>query len=94
MDRAGQQGRKLELLRSRLSRLYPHPPVLIRRALVDDVLPTSNGQKCSVPAGQDILISVYNIHHSEAVWDDPDEFKPERFDMHEALPNESNTSFR
>nr|KJB46497.1 hypothetical protein B456_007G372200 [Gossypium raimondii] len=41
-------------------RLYPHPPVLIRRAQVDDVLPGDY----KVKAGQDIMISVYNIHHS------------------------------
>lgn len=56
-------------------RLYPHPPVLIRRAMVADTLP--GGFK--VPVGQDIIISVYNIHRSPAVWDRPDEFIPERF---------------
>ncbi|KHN48226.1 Carotene epsilon-monooxygenase, chloroplastic, partial [Glycine soja] len=41
-------------------RLYPHPPVLIRRAQVPDELP--GGYK--LDAGQDIMISVYNIHRS------------------------------
>ncbi|KAM3268041.1 carotene epsilon-monooxygenase, chloroplastic-like [Capsicum chacoense] len=41
-------------------RLYPHPPVLIRRAQVADVLPGNY----KVNAGRDITISVYNIHHS------------------------------
>ncbi|KAM3236111.1 carotene epsilon-monooxygenase, chloroplastic-like [Capsicum annuum] len=41
-------------------RLYPHPPVLIRRAQVADVLPGNY----KVNAGRDIMISVYNIHHS------------------------------
>uniref|UniRef100_A0A0A7ACG9 Uncharacterized protein n=1 Tax=Gentiana crassa subsp. rigescens TaxID=3097545 RepID=A0A0A7ACG9_9GENT len=44
-------------------RLYPHPPVLLRRALVDDVLPGNY----KVNPGQDIMISVYNIHHSPQV---------------------------
>ncbi|XWS59588.1 hypothetical protein CRYUN_Cryun08bG0135000 [Craigia yunnanensis] len=44
-------------------RLYPHPPVLIRRAQVDDVLPGNY----KVRAGQDIMISVYNIHRSSQV---------------------------
>ncbi|XP_038982736.1 carotene epsilon-monooxygenase, chloroplastic isoform X2 [Phoenix dactylifera] len=41
-------------------RLYPHPPVLIRRAQVADILPGDY----KVNAGQDIMISVYNIHRS------------------------------
>ncbi|PHT82138.1 hypothetical protein T459_15153 [Capsicum annuum] len=44
-------------------RLYPHPPVLIRRAQVADVLPGNY----KVNAGRDIMISVYNIHHSSEV---------------------------
>ena len=38
-------------------RLYPQPPVLIRRALSDDTL-----GGFSVAAGSDIFISVWNIH--------------------------------
>ncbi len=40
-------------------RLYPQPPVLIRRAVEDDVL-----GGFSVAAGSDIFISVWNIHRS------------------------------
>jgi carotene epsilon-monooxygenase len=40
-------------------RLYPHPPVLLRRATGPDVLPGGY----EVAAGQDVMISVYNIHH-------------------------------
>ncbi|GLT89867.1 hypothetical protein SLE2022_078290 [Rubroshorea leprosula] len=71
-------------------RLYPHPPVLIRRAEVDDILPGDY----KVKAGQDIMISVYNIHHSAQVWERADEFVPERFDLEGPIPNESNTDFR
>ncbi|XP_058076162.1 carotene epsilon-monooxygenase, chloroplastic isoform X2 [Magnolia sinica] len=71
-------------------RLYPHPPVLIRRAQVADVLPGNY----KVNAGQDIMISVYNIHHSSQVWERAEEFVPERFDMEEPMPNETNTDFR
>ncbi|KAG2431593.1 hypothetical protein HYH02_013286 [Chlamydomonas schloesseri] len=72
-------------------RLYPHPPVLLRRALVEDELP--GGFK--VPVGQDVMISVYNIHHSPAVWDDPEAFIPERFGpLDGPVPNEQNTDFR
>ncbi|CAN8254657.1 unnamed protein product [Cochlearia groenlandica] len=44
-------------------RLYPHPPVLIRRAQVPDILPGNY----KVNPGQDIMISVYNVHRSSAV---------------------------
>lgn len=73
-------------------RLYPHPPVLIRRALEDDVLP--NGMQ--VPKGQDVMVSVYNIHHSESVWKDPEEFLPERWSEYNRpkdCPNERNTNY-
>nr|CAD1835150.1 unnamed protein product [Ananas comosus var. bracteatus] len=71
-------------------RLYPHPPVLIRRAQVADVLPGDY----KVNAGQDIMISVYNIHRSPQVWDRAEEFVPERFDLEGPVPNETNTDFR
>ncbi|KGN48212.1 carotene epsilon-monooxygenase, chloroplastic [Cucumis sativus] len=71
-------------------RLYPHPPVLIRRAQVADILPGDY----KVNAGQDIMISVYNIHRSSQVWEQAEEFIPERFDLEGPVPNESNTDFR
>ncbi|XP_039024947.1 carotene epsilon-monooxygenase, chloroplastic [Hibiscus syriacus] len=71
-------------------RLYPHPPVLIRRAQVDDVLPGNY----KVKAGQDIMISVYNIHHSSQVWERAEEFVPERFELESSVPNETNTDYR
>ncbi|CAM6128153.1 unnamed protein product [Calypogeia fissa] len=71
-------------------RLYPHPPVLIRRALKPDTLPGGY----TLGPGQDVMISVYNIHHSPAVWDQAEEFIPERFDLEGPVPNESNTDFR
>ncbi|KAK1400215.1 Carotene epsilon-monooxygenase [Heracleum sosnowskyi] len=71
-------------------RLYPHPPVLIRRAQVADELPGNY----KVNPGQDIMISVYNIHHSSTVWDRAEEFIPERFDLDGPVPNESNTDYR
>ncbi|OVA08198.1 Cytochrome P450 [Macleaya cordata] len=63
-------------------RLYPQPPLLIRRSLKDDVLPGGyNGEKDGyvIPSGTDIFISVYNLHRSPYFWDRPDEFEPERF---------------
>ncbi|GBF92856.1 cytochrome P450 chloroplastic [Raphidocelis subcapitata] len=71
-------------------RLYPHPPVLLRRAKVPDVLPGGY----EVVKGQDVMISVYNIHHSPAVWEDAEAFRPERFPLDGPVPNEQNTEYR
>ncbi|KAF3520871.1 hypothetical protein DY000_02061231 [Brassica cretica] len=71
-------------------RLYPHPPVLIRRAQVPDILPGNY----KVNTGQDIMISVYNVHRSSAVWEKAEEFLPERFELEGPIPNETNTDFK
>lgn len=63
-------------------RLYPQPPILIRRALGDDVLPGGlRGDKNGYPIGPgaDIFISVWNLHHSPYLWKDPEAFNPDRF---------------
>ncbi|XP_048502023.1 cytochrome P450 97B2, chloroplastic isoform X2 [Beta vulgaris subsp. vulgaris] len=63
-------------------RLYPQPPLLIRRTLKPDSLPGGyKGQKdgYQIPTGTDIFISVYNLHRSPYLWDKPHEFEPERF---------------
>ncbi|XP_068654813.1 cytochrome P450 97B2, chloroplastic [Aristolochia californica] len=69
-------------------RMYPQPPLLIRRALQSDVIPGGhNGDEdgYAIPAGTDIFVSVYNLHRSPYFWDQPNEFKPERF----LVPKES-----
>lgn len=48
----------------------------------------------TVPRGQDVMISVYNIHHSPAVWEDAEAFQPERFSLDKPPPTEQNTDFR
>jgi cytochrome P450 len=55
-------------------RLYPPVWLFSRRALQDDTL-----GGCHVPAGTDIFICPYLLHRSEAHWDRPEEFLPERF---------------
>ncbi|XP_044408323.1 cytochrome P450 97B2, chloroplastic [Triticum aestivum] len=63
-------------------RLYPQPPLLIRRSLRPDKLPGGyNGAKegYEIPAGTDIFLSIYNLHRSPYFWDRPNEFEPERF---------------
>ncbi|KAB1213608.1 Protein LUTEIN DEFICIENT 5, chloroplastic [Morella rubra] len=90
-------------------RLYPQPPVLIRRSLEDDVLgkypikSTSKMESVRIgvgstdllnPRGEDIFISVWNLHRSPMLWDDADEFKPERWPLDGPNPNETNQNFR
>ncbi|KAM7278451.1 hypothetical protein ACFE04_005585 [Oxalis oulophora] len=64
-------------------RLYPQPPVLIRRSIDDDVL----------DKGEDIFISVWNLHRSPQHWNDADKFNPERWPLDGPNPNETNQNF-
>lgn len=41
-----------------------------------------------------MIVSVYNIHRNPNVWDQPDDFLPERFDLSAPVPNEQNTDYR
>ena len=52
-------------------RLYPQPPVLIRRALEPVTL---DGYK--IDAGTDFFISVWNLHRNPRLWENPDKFDP------------------
>lgn len=70
-------------------RLYPQPPVLIRRALNDDVL-----DGFTVKEGSDIFISVWNLHHNPAYWENAEEFNPDRFSIDGPIPNEITEEFR
>ncbi|KAL9429513.1 hypothetical protein AB3S75_031341 [Citrus x aurantiifolia] len=69
-------------------RLYPQPPVLIRRSLEDDVL-----GKYPIKRGEDIFISVWNLHRSPHIWDDADKFNPERWPLDGPNPNETNQDY-
>ncbi|KAL6554400.1 hypothetical protein OROMI_020073 [Orobanche minor] len=79
--------KKLEYLRLivvEALRLYPQPPLLIRRSLKSDRLPGGyNGDKDGylIPSGTDLFVSVYNLHRSPHFWDNPNDFEPERFQV-------------
>ncbi|KAG6556322.1 hypothetical protein Mapa_002265 [Marchantia paleacea] len=68
-------------------RLYPQPPVLIRRAMEDDML----GQYL-VKEGEDLFISVWNLHRSPQLWENADGFQPDRWDTYSAA--EASQAFR
>lgn len=57
-------------------RMYPPGWLMTRRALEDDYL-----GDYFVPAGTEIYIAPYLIHRNPALWEQPDVFKPERFDI-------------
>ncbi|PRQ41582.1 putative cytochrome P450 [Rosa chinensis] len=69
-------------------RLYPQPPVLIRRSLEDDML-----GEYPIKRNEDIFICVWNLHRSPTLWDDADKFNPERWPLDGPNPNETNQNF-
>jgi cytochrome P450 len=61
-------------------RLYPEPPILIRRCLEDVPLPKGAGQsEVTLLKGMDVFISVWNLHRHPECWEDPLTFNPKRF---------------
>jgi len=75
--------RKLERTRLVLAeamRLYPAPPILIRRALEDVTLPRGGmGRAITLKKGTDCFIAVWNLHRSPDLWEEPEKFDPMRF---------------
>lgn len=55
-------------------RMYPPVWVMPRRAIEADQL-----DRHAIPAGADVLISPYALHHDPRVWDRPESFSPARF---------------
>ena len=64
-------------------RLYPEPPVLIRRARSEDTLPKGSSDMddgVKILRGTDIFISTWNLHRSPELWDAPDTYDPTRWE--------------
>lgn len=64
-------------------RLYPEPPVLIRRARTEDNLPAGSSNLhdgIKVLRGTDIFISTWNLHRSPDLWENPEQYDPTRWD--------------
>jgi len=64
-------------------RLYPEPPVLIRRARTQDELPQGGSiikTGIKVLRGTDIFVSTWNLHRSPDLWENPYTFDPTRWE--------------
>jgi len=70
----------LRLVVAETLRLYPEPPLLIRRCRTEDKLPKGGGREATVIRGMDMFLSLYNIHHDERFWPEAEVFKPERWE--------------
>jgi cytochrome P450 len=55
-------------------RLYPSIWIMERRVVNDDRI-----AGISIPAGSTVLISPYTLHRHPAFWEDPEDFRPDRF---------------
>lgn len=71
----------LRLVIAETLRMYPEPPLLIRRCRTEDQLPKGGGtvDSATVIRGMDLFIAIYTIHRDEKYWPNPDTFDPERF---------------
>jgi cytochrome P450 len=64
-------------------RLYPEPPVLIRRARKEDTLPKGSSDMqdgVKVLRGTDMFISTWNLHRSPELWENPETYDPTRWE--------------
>lgn len=56
----------------------PAPRVLSRYTIEDTVISDT-----FVPKGTTLIPNIYNVHHSDKYWKNPDQFDPSRFDEDE-----------
>lgn len=75
--------KKLSVIRRILTetlRLYPAPPLLIRRLLQDTTLPQgSAAAPMKLKRGTDLFINTYSLHRRPDLWPRADEFDPDRW---------------
>eukprot|EP00444_Apocalathium_aciculiferum_P023279 CAMPEP_0183438866 /NCGR_PEP_ID=MMETSP0370-20130417/77651_1 /TAXON_ID=268820 /ORGANISM="Peridinium aciculiferum, Strain PAER-2" /LENGTH=674 /DNA_ID=CAMNT_0025627183 /DNA_START=31 /DNA_END=2055 /DNA_ORIENTATION=+ len=75
--------KKMELARlcfAESLRMYPEPPLLIRRALEEDTLPAgATGKETKILRGMDFFLSIYNMQRDQKYWPNPNKYDPERF---------------
>jgi cytochrome P450 family 97 subfamily B polypeptide 3 len=77
----------LRLIVAETLRMYPEPPLLIRRCRTEDLVPKGGGREARVIRGMDIFMAVYTIHRDERFWPQPDTFDPLRFTRKYVNPN-------
>ncbi len=44
----------------------------------DDVLVGDDGRRFRIRAGTDLFLPIHNVHKNPALWEKPEEFRPER----------------
>ena len=62
-------------------RLYPPAAMVSRTALADDTLCGRH-----VRRGDTVIVPIYALHRHHELWDDPDAFRPERFENRKDVP--------
>lgn len=64
------------------ARLHGIIPLVIRRAVQDDVIPKEESgmdHEITIPRGCAVAVGIDGLHHREDLWPQHNEFKPERF---------------
>src|ERR1700744_5855408 len=69
-------------------RKYPASPIVFRMPVNDYKLPDSN---MIIPKNTQILIPTYAIHHDPDIYENPDEFNPDRFKDDQVMERHSNS---
>lgn len=62
-------------------RLYPPSHAIIRDAQAEDKI-----DDVQIPKGSTMFVSAFGLHRNPEIWEDPDIFKPERFEQEEDFP--------
>ncbi|KAI0494548.1 hypothetical protein KFK09_024686 [Dendrobium nobile] len=65
----------IEAIMKETMRLHPVAPMLVPRLAREDVV--IDGY--DIPAGTRILVNMFTIYRDPSIWEEPDEFRPERF---------------